>query len=168
MLARLAGTIFVERERKVGTILTCQAMAEALQKDVLVVLFPEGTSSGGQGVLPFRSALLGVAAYGRCAVTVAHLQYELETGDAAEDVCFWKDMTLVPHLWHLLTRPVVDTRVRFKPVAFRVDRKELALLLRHEIQELGRPLRICYAGEEKNEVRSPLGKISPQNRCSYR
>lgn len=56
--AALGGTLFVKRERrgKVGEI--GDQIGELLGEGHLVVLFPEGTSSDGSQVLPFRSALL--------------------------------------------------------------------------------------------------------------
>jgi 1-acyl-sn-glycerol-3-phosphate acyltransferase len=139
-LAQLGGTIFVERDRKSGAAQACQSINAVLQEHVPVVLFAEGTSSGGRSVLPFRSSLLQIAAEGRCPLAVAYLEYALPDGDVSEEVCYWKDMTFVPHLWHLFARPVVEASVRFKQVQFCADRKQLATLLRQEIQQLARPI----------------------------
>src|SRR5262249_22692599 len=56
--ARLAGTIFVERDKRSHTAQSAAEIASALADGSLVVLFPEGTSSGGETVLPFKSSLL--------------------------------------------------------------------------------------------------------------
>ena len=50
--ARLAGTIFVNRNKPSQTGQSADRIAVALGNGALVVLFPEGTSSGGETVLP--------------------------------------------------------------------------------------------------------------------
>jgi 1-acyl-sn-glycerol-3-phosphate acyltransferase len=100
--AVMAGTIFVDRERRSHTDEIARQIEAALNKGALVVLFPEGTSSGGHTVLPFKSSLLAPAVQSVHLLTAALIEYELEDGDVSEEVCYWKDMTLVPHLLNLL------------------------------------------------------------------
>lgn len=132
--ARAAGTIFVERTRRTDTGHVVEAMTEALSEDLVVVLFPEGTSTGGDEVRPFRSALLDAAVRHGRAVSPVAIDYRLPGGDAAAEVCYWKDMTLVPHLANLLGHRRVEARLAFRP-AFPVhdDRKQLAASLRNEV-----------------------------------
>lgn len=64
MLGRLArhhGTIFVERGRRTDSGRQVDAVRSALARGRDVILFAEGTTSDGSGVLPFRSALLAAA-----------------------------------------------------------------------------------------------------------
>src|SRR2546426_8473171 len=60
--ARLAGTVFVHRESRIQAATAASEIDAALRTGVLVVLFPEGTSSGGEAILPFKSSLLEPAA----------------------------------------------------------------------------------------------------------
>ena len=60
-LARLQRTVFVERARRSQTGEARDAIRERLLAGDTLVLFPEGTSSDGNEVLPFKSALLGAA-----------------------------------------------------------------------------------------------------------
>ena len=85
----------------------------ALRVGLLVVLFPEGTSSGGETVLPFKPSLLEPATQQKHLLTTGFLRYELDDGDVAEEVCYWKDMTLVPHLLNLLGKRGIRASVRF-------------------------------------------------------
>src|SRR6185437_308568 len=57
-LARMGGTLFVDRGRRTLVGKTTDEIQSALDQGALVVLFPEGTSSNGQTVLPFKSSLL--------------------------------------------------------------------------------------------------------------
>jgi lyso-ornithine lipid O-acyltransferase len=135
--ARAGGTLFADRERRsqVGEL---NAMIESmLQTRVLVILFPEGTSSDGKTVLPFKTSLLEPAASSTRPLAAAHIEYHLEDGDVGEEVCYWKDMTLVPHLINLLSKHHVDVQVRFSGVQrATTERKTLARQLHAEVLRL--------------------------------
>jgi 1-acyl-sn-glycerol-3-phosphate acyltransferase len=135
--ASMAGTIFVHRQKRSLIWQTAREIKKALQRGLLVVLFPEGTSSGGETVLPFKSSLLEPAASLSHPLAAACLEYYLDDGDASEEVCYWKDMTLVPHLVNLLSKRAVRTSVSFRPVRGGYsDRKELARQLHAEVLQL--------------------------------
>ncbi|AHJ67105.1 1-acyl-sn-glycerol-3-phosphate acyltransferase [Granulibacter bethesdensis] len=59
-VARLGRTIFVSRQRG-STLKERDAMTSRLENGDNLVLFPEGTTSDGSRVLPFRSAFLSLA-----------------------------------------------------------------------------------------------------------
>lgn len=132
--ARLAGTLFVHRESKTHVGKVTNEIENTLQRGALVVLFPEGTSSDGKSVLPFRSSLLEPVAKNGHTVTAALITYGLDDGDVGEEVCYWKDMTLVPHLINLMSKESIRAIIRFHPSkAARGDRKELARQLHAEV-----------------------------------
>ena len=58
LFATLAGTVFVDRRKRTRVGEANQKMENLLKTGVVTVLFPEGTSSDGSTVLPFKSALL--------------------------------------------------------------------------------------------------------------
>jgi 1-acyl-sn-glycerol-3-phosphate acyltransferase len=136
-LARSAGTIFVERLRKADCARVVRQMNHALERGMLVVLFPEGTSSDGTTVLPFKPALLEPArALGR-PVTAGAIGYSLRDGSVADEVCYWRDMTLLPHLLNLITKREISAEISFagaKPLTG--DRKSIARRLRDEVHSL--------------------------------
>ena len=135
--ARLAGTVFIHRAKRSDVGRVASEIQSTLAVGRLVVLFPEGTSSGGETVLPFKSALLETATQAGPVVTAAHIGYQLADGDVREEVCYWKDMTLVPHMINLLSKRSILAQVRFTELqAGRADRKELARQLRTEIMRL--------------------------------
>jgi hypothetical protein len=58
-------------------------------------------------------------------------------GSVADEVRYWRDMTLVPHLLNLLMKRSIDTKLTIsRYTASRTDRKELARDLRHQIDEM--------------------------------
>ena len=104
---------------------------------LLVVIFPEGTSSDGADVLPFRSSLLEPALRGNHQISTAWIHYALEDGDAKSEVCYWGDHTFFPHLLNLLGKKSVRATLRFgKFQRTTDDRKELAKQLHAAVSEL--------------------------------
>lgn len=135
--ARLAGTLFVRRRQRSDVARCLREMQPVLQSGVVLVLFPEGTSSDGRTVLPFKSSLLEPA-MSQTRVGIGRVEYELPDGDAGLDVCYWGNMTLVPHVLKLLTRAQVNAALTFVTVPNEAsNRKELAEQLREAISKLG-------------------------------
>jgi 1-acyl-sn-glycerol-3-phosphate acyltransferase len=60
-LAQLQRSIFVSRDRRQPIHNTIGCIADALASGEIVAIFPEGTSTDGTDVFPFRSALIGAA-----------------------------------------------------------------------------------------------------------
>lgn len=57
-MIRGAGTVFIERERRRDTHRVNKHMADVLANGDVVAIFPEGTTTHGHEVLPFKSSLL--------------------------------------------------------------------------------------------------------------
>jgi 1-acyl-sn-glycerol-3-phosphate acyltransferase len=131
-LVRRAGTVFVERERAQDlprVLAELSAAGADGSGGVAVAFFPEGTSTDGSVVLPFRPALLAPAVAGGQPVTPAWVGYTLDAGDgsAADEVCWWGDMEFSPHLLNLFSKKAIRARVAYgPPEPPGDDRKELA------------------------------------------
>jgi lyso-ornithine lipid O-acyltransferase len=136
-LAKLGGTIFIERERRTHVGAVNEEIKSALADGVLVVVFPEGTSTNGETVLPFRSSLLEPVVNGDNEISIGCLQYELGDGNAANEVCYWGDHTFFPHAVNLMGKKNVRAKIRFgKFTRTTDDRKELAKQLRDAVVKL--------------------------------
>jgi 1-acyl-sn-glycerol-3-phosphate acyltransferase len=132
--ATLAGTVFVDRERRSQTRQASAEMNAVLDHGQLIVLFPEGTSSDGKEVLPFKSSLLEAATKTTWPLSAGALVYEIEDGDVGEEVCYWKDMTFLPHLLNLLTKKRTLARIGLSQIERTTTcRKELAWQLHFEV-----------------------------------
>lgn len=116
-LARLQGTVFVDRFNRRQIPLVNQTLAERLRSGEDVVVFAEGTSSDGSGVLKFNASHfamlrdLAMAPEEPLAPTLApaaivYTERAPETGPNSGrlDVGWYGDMTFVPHLWSLMRR----------------------------------------------------------------
>lgn len=74
-LARLSGSLFVERRRASGLKREIEAITRALNQGFSVVLFPEGTTSNGDSVCPFKRSLFDAAIRAPSSVQPVCLRY---------------------------------------------------------------------------------------------
>ena len=131
-------------------------IVRALEEKVLVVLFPEGTSSDGQTVLPFKSPLLASVADNSHPVWAGFIDYALQEGRVSEEVCYWRDMTLAPHLLNLLGKPAIAARLAFASHASEGgrQRKELAQRLHQSVLCLKETFGFLKSYDELRQGRS--------------
>ena len=135
--SRMAGTIYVRRERRGDVARTSEEIRNVLRQGQLVVLFPEGTSSDGRQVLPFKSSLLEPATGSDHELFAGHIAYSISEGSVENDVCYWGDMSFFPHAVMLLAKPRVGASVHFSRVEAGVSsRKDLARQLHAEVVRL--------------------------------
>lgn len=136
--AQLSGTRFIDRKRRGDVARVADDIPSALNEAVSVVLFLEGTSSDGSRVLPFKASLLEPAVRDQRPVVPVAIAYRVPPGhSASQEVCWWGDMTLVPHLLNLFSLPYVEARVSFgQPILPEQDRKAFAARLNAEVSRL--------------------------------
>jgi 1-acyl-sn-glycerol-3-phosphate acyltransferase len=137
-LSRNAGTIFVSRDNPTEVPAQLAMMERPLREGGLIVLFPEGTSSDGSHVLPFRSSLLESAVRSGKPITPVAISYSLHGhGDPGQEIAYWGDHTLLPHLLNLLSKPGFEASIAFGPARSpEADRKCEAARLHAEVWEL--------------------------------
>lgn len=135
--ASLAGTLFLRRDKRSDVARMSREIRRALDTGALVVLFPEGTTSDGSGVLPFKSSLLEAVTGQQHGLSAGFIEYALTDGRVADEVCYWRDMTLVPHLLNLLGKRGLQARLSFTELRQTSrDRKQLARQLHSEVVRL--------------------------------
>jgi 1-acyl-sn-glycerol-3-phosphate acyltransferase len=135
-LARIGGTLFLDRKRKKEVLHIAREIQRSLEQGVGVVLFPEGTSTLGAGVLAFRSSLLEPAAALAIPVRYASLRYATANGEepASTAVSWWGDAPFVPHLRRLLGLSRIEASLVFGPEPITdPDRKSLAQRLHRAV-----------------------------------
>ncbi|HEY0558311.1 MAG TPA: lysophospholipid acyltransferase family protein [Thermoanaerobaculia bacterium] len=119
------GTIFIDRSgrREIPRVLA--EIEAALARGEGVIVFPEGTSSSGEEIRPFRSPLLALPARRALPVHAAALTYD------PPEVGWWGSAALLPHLIGLFRLRRIEATIAFaaEPVVDG-DRKRLAERLR--------------------------------------
>jgi 1-acyl-sn-glycerol-3-phosphate acyltransferase len=170
--------VFVDRGRRQQTAYAIAEIAERLSRGNAVLLFAEGTSSDGNRVLPFRSALIGAVneAISRLgperpvAVQPLSVCYVRHHGVAMGRqhrplVAWYGDLDFVPHLWTFMRHCAVDVVLTFgEPAHFdtRADRKTTVKALEAQVRHLtvstlrGRPEPLPGAG-----AREPVAGPEP-------
>jgi len=141
-ICRLAGTVFVDRTLKRDIPRVLRKIDKRLAHRQGVVLFPEGTSSAGAEVRPFRPSLLEAAAQGGYPVSHASLAYQTPAGESPAHlaVSWWGDMALGSHFVGLLAMPRFEAWLTFgaEPITDD-DRKRLAQRLHGAVTTQFRP-----------------------------
>ncbi|MDA0948827.1 MAG: lysophospholipid acyltransferase family protein [Planctomycetota bacterium] len=128
-LASLAGTLYLNRERKRDLKRAGSELSRALAAGEGVIVFPEGTSTRGSSVLQFRPSLFQVAAEASIPVAPFTLHYATDRDQppAHLAVCWWGEMAFAPHFWGALQLRSVRARLWFSEQRLEgEDRKQLA------------------------------------------
>ena len=125
-------TIFIDRKSKRDVLRVMSAAQASLDQGLGVVLFAEGTSTGGGTPQPFKSSLLEFAARLRMPVHYASIEYAVPAGElpAHESVCWWGSMTFPGHFFRLLQLNEFQANLTFGPhPIINEDRRVLAAQL---------------------------------------
>jgi lyso-ornithine lipid O-acyltransferase len=109
LFATMAGTLFTQRTKRSDVTRLNGEVAHVLDAGGLVVLFPEGATSEGSHVVPFRSSLLEPAARLKQSLSAACISYSGADGDFA----FLAELKLGIHLLKLLARTRTVATVSF-------------------------------------------------------
>jgi 1-acyl-sn-glycerol-3-phosphate acyltransferase len=127
-LARSMNTVFVDRGRRGDLPRVLERMDRLMSAGYGIAFFPEGTSSPGEEVLPFRSSLFEAPARSGYPLSCAGLRYRTPAGEppARLAVCWWGDMTFAGHFYELLQISRVDAFVVLGNTVTGCDRKDLA------------------------------------------
>jgi 1-acyl-sn-glycerol-3-phosphate acyltransferase len=137
LFAKLSGTLFVDRSRRTDVSRMVKEMDELREAGILMALFPEGTTGDGTALLPFKTSLLEPFCAAKSPVWSSALTYWIPSDNSGRDVAWVGDDPLAGHLLNLLAKPRIECVLRFAPHSFiNEDRKELAVLLRQNVQEL--------------------------------
>ncbi|MFT5050294.1 MAG: 1-acyl-sn-glycerol-3-phosphate acyltransferase [Chlamydiales bacterium] len=142
-LARSTGTLFVDRGRKTDLLRVIREARERMERGYGVVVFPEGTSTDGSAVQPFKASIFEVAAATGLPVRCASISYVTPAASppARLAVCWWGDMTFGKHFLELLTLPPFRALVSFgeEPIVA-PDRKSLALESQRAVEAIFTPV----------------------------
>lgn len=133
-IARLGRTVFVSRQR-ITTGRERASMVGRLAQGDNLVLFPEGTTSDGSRVLPFRSSFFAIAEGDPAPlIQPVSVVYDrlggLPAGRACRPLFAWYgDMEIAPHFWRLAQyrglRATVLLHAPLDPATF-ANRKAIA------------------------------------------
>lgn len=107
LITRLAGCVFVERRNRSTIGTDSDQIRKILESGGSVVLFPEGTSTNGDQVLPFRPAFFQSAIDARSSIHDFYLTYDHSA------VAYYGDMQFISHLWNLCCEKTIRATLTY-------------------------------------------------------
>ncbi|MBD3426286.1 MAG: hypothetical protein GF409_03530 [Candidatus Omnitrophica bacterium] len=111
--------------------------AKTIRRGMYLMVYPEGTSTDGKGgVLPFKSTCFEAVAQSDMPVIPVLIRYN--EPEQRPTVCWYGDMTLVPHLWRILGYASIEADLFILPPVYSEgrSRKELASYV-HDVMDAG-------------------------------
>lgn len=140
-LARATGTVFIERNRRHARA-HAQMLEDRLHAGHRLLFFPEGTSTDGMRVLPFKTTLFAPffseELRSEISIQPVTVIYRAPKGQSSRFYGWWGDMPFAPHLLHTLAAPSHGSvHVIYHPplpVSAFPDRKRLAAAAEAEVR----------------------------------
>jgi 1-acyl-sn-glycerol-3-phosphate acyltransferase len=173
-IARLGRTVFVSRQRG-STARERDVMRQLLAQGDSLILFPEGTTSDGSRVMPFRSSFFAATEAGNAAtpavlpliqpVSVVYDRLDgLPAGRASRPLFAWYgDMDIASHFWrltqHVGLRATVLLHAPIEPEHF-ADRKALSQAVWHVVADGASTLRQNRPVGQADRKSAPAGDLS--------
>jgi 1-acyl-sn-glycerol-3-phosphate acyltransferase len=116
----LCGTVFINRQRKGLIPLAVTGISQRLKQGANILLFPEGSATNGERMLPFQTAPLAAPLRSRAIIVPVTLAYqsieERPVSAANRDLIYcYGGMAFGPHFLKLLTLRQVEVRVTIQP-----------------------------------------------------
>lgn len=116
----LCGTIFVDRKKREKVPVLVEEIAKKLREKTNVLVFPEGTSTNGEKLLPFQSALFAAPLRAGTTIVPVTLTYrridDQPLSTLNRDRVYWYgDMEFLSHFWNLLALRSIEVSVKIHP-----------------------------------------------------
>jgi 1-acyl-sn-glycerol-3-phosphate acyltransferase len=131
-MAKQLGTVFIKRDNSRHGKHVANEVAKVLESQS-VCIFPEGTSTVGEGVLPFKPNLFESAVIAQVPVYSLAISYQsIASGERSEVAAFVGDMGLLESMANILKDRRLSVELAFLPPSGAIpgssrDRKWLAL-----------------------------------------
>ncbi len=135
-ICKLAGCFFVERRRDKRSLQTKDLELKDMQRKFSlgfnIFLFPEGTSSDGRGVLPFKGTFFQLAVDTMTNVVPICLKY---TGENRDVFPWYGNMTFADHLYRVCLEEKIEMTLSVLPEVETVEKMQLAKICHQKIVE---------------------------------
>lgn len=138
-LATGGGTLYIERALRRDAVRVVHQMVHSLQAGEVLAVFPEGTTSRGEDVLPFHSNLIEAAVASGAPIQPVALQFvEAGSGRVSLAPCYVGNETLLGSVWRTLSAEPITALVRYgvPETAAGRNRRAWAADLRRIVQAL--------------------------------
>ena len=118
MLVARAGTLFIKRERRRDAARINEMLAQALQDGCCIAIFPEGTTSSGAHLLPFKASLFEAAIRAQAGVQPVGLRYVDAHGALTSATAYYGGISFPQSVRRLLAARHITVEIHFgEPIA---------------------------------------------------
>lgn len=136
-LASRANTLFIDRGKRQDTAKTISVISQSLENGDAMCFFPEGTTTDGRELKPFKGSLLQGAVEGNKDVVPVSIFYPDASNSANTRMAYFGEMTLLESLLNVVSQKRPQVHLHFYPPikAGAYNRRELSLLIQDIIAE---------------------------------
>ncbi|MBN2806551.1 MAG: 1-acyl-sn-glycerol-3-phosphate acyltransferase [Prolixibacteraceae bacterium] len=123
-------SVLVKRGELKSLLNTMQAIKTSLEKGVSIILFPEGTTSYGPGILPFKSGSFKIAAELQVPVIPCAIHY------LDPNMAWIGSDTLIPHFFRQFWQLSSEVKLRFGEPLISTDHHQLKAATKEQIIQM--------------------------------
>ncbi len=136
-LARRTGTLFIERGRRHAVRRVVHEAAHRLNQGQPIAVFPEGTTTTGEHVLPFHSNFIHAAVLAQAPVVPVTIQYVNSNNEHTTTPAYVDNQSLVENVLMLIQNRGQFTVVLtfHEPINAQLDRHDIAQQALHTIRQ---------------------------------
>ncbi len=114
---KLCGTIYIDRQRKGKISRAVEEIVERVHQKANILIFPEGTSTNGEHLLPFQTAPFAAPLRAHAPVLPLTITYRRIDGEPISEtnrdkVYWYGDMAFLPHFWKVMGLKKIEVAVR--------------------------------------------------------
>ncbi len=140
-MAKFGGTFFVDRINRRKLKEEVEALVSLINQDFDVFLFPEGTSTNGLEILPFKKSFFRVSFQTGLPILPICLKYRSIDGQPfsrsnCDWICWYGDMKFIPHVLKLLSIGQIEVDIHYLTPLYPGDFKDHGELSRAAEQSI--------------------------------
>jgi len=160
LLARLGGTVFVDRGDTHDSVSCAYRVSRTLRDGSNVQIFPESTTSDGTQILPFKALFFASAIRAEAQILPLTINFRIVNGEALneqtrETLCWYGDADFLPHFWNLLKIDSAEVSLMFhEPV--KVSRKYGAEAIARRVQNV---VASAFDGEKASAIEAARAEV---------
>ncbi len=145
-ITRFGGSLFTNRKKFTSLPQEIRNFSDALTQGFDLMLFPEGTSTDGETIREFRKSLFQTSITAQKPILPICVKYTMldgkpiETQEQRDIVCWYGDMTFVPHFWELISHQIEAEVTILDSIPFdaSINRQQLCELVYQQILNIYR------------------------------
>jgi lyso-ornithine lipid O-acyltransferase len=155
----LCGCVYIDRQRKGKITRAVEEIVERLNQKASILIFPEGTSTNGEHLMPFQTAPFAAPLRAHAPVVPLTITYRRIDGapvsPANRDKVYWYgDMAFMPHFWGVMALKKIEVAIQLHTPIDTAQYKNNSLSRRQLCQACHNAIASGLA-QERQHLRAP-------------